>query len=836
MEKEEHIKWFSDIRKSDLNFVGKKAYYLSVLHNAGSLGRNVFVPEGFVILKKDILEFFEKHGIYSAIKNILEEVNFDDILEVERASKQIIELIKKAHFSDKIQEEILEAYETLGMNKDEIEKGSAFEILATSTEPVFVAVRSSDDKNFGESYFNVKLNSSVVSAIKKVLSSFFEPMKLLKYKKNNYSVSEVLGAVLIQKMVQSDKSGEVCLGDDLKVYGLWGMGSGLKQKEIGKDEYFVRRDSKVLEKKIVEKNYAISRDSAGNLRPIKLREEYSSLQVLNESELSELSDVSLRIETLFEKRMKFDFAIENNEIFIVKIEDFNDKFEVKRKNNEEIEEINEVKKEVQPFVLHKEESQTEPVKREVSPPESITKTKIDLIISNRAESENAKYTLLKKAGLIKVEDIFYNRKVSPLSYLENYNMKEYEKLLSSELFEYTKNLEEAWVRLSNFSSDKFLDLDSKFKKEKNPLLGLKGIRFLLKYPELLRKELSAINSLNSKLSSVGVLIPMISSVYELKKVKEIIEKSNFNIKLGVVLETPASIQLVKDFALEKVDYVLFSGNMLSQYLLAMDKKNPELEEFFDLTSPALMYQIEYVIRVCNRNKIPISFYGDSLLENEMVGFLIKNGISSLLTKPLFVNELSKKIISAEEKYIVGTDKEIRQYDFNRERARQKKEIVSFEKMKEARIHEEIDGISKKSPLKEKLNEVSKSQDKDTQKDQKEMQKEITVSEMKLKEIKENIEAIEEEKKEYLKEENNPEKDLIQNEEENNKKEDNSDEELIDEDIIETKLDYPGRENNSSESSLKEKDSTDDFTKELEEEQNKIKVNENEAEDPLGILS
>ena len=234
--------------------------------------------------------------------------------------------------------------------------------------------------------------------------------------------------------------------------------------------------------------------------------------------------------------MKFDFAIENNEIFIVKIEDFNDKFEVKRKNNEEIEEINEVKKEVQPFVLHKEESQTEPVKREVSPPESITKTKIDLIISNRAESENARYTLLKKAGLIKVEDIFYNRKVSPLSYLENYNMKEYEKLLSSELFEYTKNLEEAWVRLSNFSSDKFLDLDSKFKKEKNPLLGLKGIRFLLKYPELLRKELSAINSLNSKLSSVGVLIPMISSVYELKKVKEIIEGNLYPIFTSFALD------------------------------------------------------------------------------------------------------------------------------------------------------------------------------------------------------------------------------------------------------------------------------------------------------------
>jgi len=680
-EKEEFVKWFFEINKSSVGLVGEKASYLCEAYNKKILSKKTSIPEGFVITKTGIDLYFKEKNIPNSIKNILEEVDYSNVAELEKAENQIKDLIMKSDIPEELREEIYSSYDDLGINEIEIGRGSAKDILSNAKESIFVAVRNSYIDESGDSYFNIKGNSNLINAIKKCLISLFTKERLLEEKEKGNDVSETRTAIIIQKMIQCEKSGILYSGDELKVLGIWGLGAGLKEEEIGKDEYTLRRDGRLINTEVNEKKYAITRDSSGSHKVVTLKEGYSFGQVFEEHELRELSDVLLRLEDIFQEKIQFEFGIEENQIYIFKIEKLKEiNFTKKPKEEKVVIKTEEIK----------EETIEKNIKEEILPPESITQTKIELIIGSQKDSENSIQTTLKSAGLVSIEDIIKTRGIHPLAYLENFNTKGYEEVLVSGLTKETTNLDEAWIRLSDFTTKEFKDLDgAKEVNETNPLMGLCGIRFLLSEPELLKRELKAINEIKNSGKEIGVLIPKISSVYELKKVKEFLKNANIELKIGLILETPASIQLIKDFVEEGIDAVVFYSDMLSQYLLAIDKENPLTKEFYDDTSPALMYQIEYVIRVCKRNNIKTSFYGSSLKNKEMVEYLVKKEIDSILVKPEDVKLISSEIKKAEEKYIVGTDKEVRKYEIVKEKERQKKELAEFEKMKETQINEEV---------------------------------------------------------------------------------------------------------------------------------------------------
>lgn len=693
------VLWFSEIDKLTEEAVGEKAYYLAEAYNRKLLSKRTSIPNGFVITKETITDFLEKNGITNAITNITEDINTSNEEELKRAESQIKDLILRSNFEEKITEEINDSYETLGANKVEIERGSAYDILSTSIEPIFVAVRSSNEENEGDSFFNIKGNPGIISAIKKILISIFTKENL----KNKKEITKKTTAIIIQKMIQGDKSGIAISDDKLLIESIWGMGNGLNQKEIEKDQYTIRRDGKILNKILGDKKYAITRDSSGNLRAVTLKEGYSKAPTLDDSEIQELSDMNLRLETIFNKKTNFHFTIEDDEIFIVTINEPKNKTERKEitKKNEVIEEkeiTNTIKKaeEIKKIELeNKPEEKSQQI--QITPIENLTKTKLELFIETKSDNEKGEKTLLKN-GILTLNEIIKERGIHPIGYIQNFNTKGYEEVLTSGLHENANHLKEVWVKLSDFTTKEFKELqEAPDLKEENPMLGLCGIRFLLSNPELLKRELKAIHSLSIK-KQVGILIPKISSVYELKKVKEYIKNLEINIKVGIILETPASIQLIKDFIEEGIDAAIFAGDTLTQYLLAIDKENKPTKEFYDDTNPALMYQLEYVIRVCKRQNIKTGFFGETLNKKEMVEYLVKKHIDSIITKPEIANKIHEEITIAEEKFVEGTDKEPRQYEKNKEKERQQKEIEEFEKIKEEQIKTEILPYTKKEEI------------------------------------------------------------------------------------------------------------------------------------------
>ena len=122
----------------------------------------------------------------------------------------------------------------------------------------------------------------------------------------------------------------------------------------------------------------------------------------------------------------------------------------------------------------------------------------------------------------------------------------YEEIIFKGLEGIAKYFEELWVRTSDIRSDEFENLEgAPEEKEANPMLGMHGIRYGLKNIEIIKSEINALKRISEQNKKVGLLLPQIISVEEVKQVKEILRELDFSHgKIGVMVETPAAVQLI----------------------------------------------------------------------------------------------------------------------------------------------------------------------------------------------------------------------------------------------------------------------------------------------------
>jgi len=128
-----------------------------------------------------------------------------------------------------------------------------------------------------------------------------------------------------------------------------------------------------------------------------------------------------------------------------------------------------------------------------------------------------------------------------------------------------------------------------------------------------------------------------------------------------MIETPASVQLIKELCEEGIEFISFGTNDLTQYILAVDRGNEQVQEFYNEMHPAILPQLEFVIRICKRNHVETSICGQAGSKKEMVKFLVEKGIDSISTNPDAAKEISDYVAELEKEIISGTDEEPRQY-------------------------------------------------------------------------------------------------------------------------------------------------------------------------------
>lgn len=758
------VKWFSELNKDSGKVAGGKGANLGEIYNL-----KVPVPPGFVITAQAYDYFITKSGIKEKIYEILSGIDYEETDELNRATERIRNMITNAEMPKEMSDEIIESYEMMGDDYGEIQQGLAHDILKNAFEPIFVAVRSSAtaedlaDASFAgqqDSYLNVKGNHELLINVKKCFASLFTPRATYYRNKKGFQHEKVSLAVVVQKMVNSDKSGVIFSkdpsykNDDTIVEAVWGLGEGIVSGLITPDTYIVS-DGKIKSKKIADKKKAITRDSAGGKTIVKLKEEKAHAQVLTDHQIIKLAGIAKDLEEHYGKPQDIEFAVENEEIFIVQTRPITT-METRTEKHKEIkgniileglaaspgiaagkvklihslDDLSKIKKgdilvttmtnpdmvvAMQksagivtdeggmtahaaivsremgiPAVVgtqhatHKlkdddmvtvdgytgkvyEGKVAETEQKEVALVTAHTKTCIKTIVDLPTFAERASKTGLKKIGLTRIEGIIAESGKHPEYFLKKGRIDDYEEVIYQGVKGISKYFEEMWVRSSDIRTDEYQHLEGAPKEvEANPMLGLHGIRYSLKKPEILRAELNALKRVSDEGTGIGVLMPQVILLEELQEVKKILREMHAEkMKVGVMIETPAAVQLIKDFCEDGLDFISFGTNDLTQFMLAIDRGNEAVQYLYNEMHPAMKYQLAYVIRVCKRYGVESSICGQAGSNKEMVKFLVENGIDSISVNADKAAEIAEYVSEIENSLVAGTDREPRQYELKK---------------------------------------------------------------------------------------------------------------------------------------------------------------------------
>ncbi len=203
------------------------------------------------------------------------------------------------------------------------------------------------------------------------------------------------------------------------------------------------------------------------------------------------------------------------------------------------------------------------------------------------------------------------------------------------------------------------------KAEENPAMGLRAIRICLKRPEILKTQLRALYRAASY-GRIAIMYPMITSVEEVMEIKAIAKEVSDelteegvpigNPEQGIMIETPAAA-VISDLLAPHVDFFSIGTNDLSQYALAIDRQNADLDEFFNSHHIAVLRMIETTIKNAHSYGKWVGICGELAADLRLTETFLKMGVDELSVSPGKVLPLREKIrnldLSLEDELITG---------------------------------------------------------------------------------------------------------------------------------------------------------------------------------------
>ena len=206
------------------------------------------------------------------------------------------------------------------------------------------------------------------------------------------------------------------------------------------------------------------------------------------------------------------------------------------------------------------------------------------------------------------------------------------------------------IRTLDIGADKQADYFN-IEKEENPALGFRAIRICLERVDMFKTQLRAIYRA-SAFGKAAIMFPMIISVSEIVRIKEIVEEVKAeltqenipfgDVELGIMIETPAAV-IISDQLAQHVEFFSIGTNDLTQYTLAIDRQNQALEPFYNAHHEAVLRMIQMTIENAHAHGAWCGICGELGADMELTEKFVAMGIDELSVSPPFTLELRQKI-------------------------------------------------------------------------------------------------------------------------------------------------------------------------------------------------
>ena len=207
------------------------------------------------------------------------------------------------------------------------------------------------------------------------------------------------------------------------------------------------------------------------------------------------------------------------------------------------------------------------------------------------------------------------------------------------------------IRTLDIGADKQCDYFH-MEHEENPALGCRAIRICLTRPEIFKTQLRALFRA-SVFGRIAIMYPMITSVQEIRQIKKIVEEVKQeltsqgvefgNPEQGIMIETPAAA-IISDNLAKEVDFFSIGTNDLSQYTMAIDRQNPQLDPFFDPYHPAVLRMISMVVENAHKAGIWAGICGELGADQSLTKEFLAMGVDELSVSPGSILPLRKIIL------------------------------------------------------------------------------------------------------------------------------------------------------------------------------------------------
>jgi pyruvate,water dikinase len=310
----QYVQWLNQLDRNSVPIAGGKGANLAEMTRAG-----LPVPTGFVVTVDAWDRFAQEAQLPLRVAQRVEPLDVDDTRALESAAEEIEQWIEDSPIPADVADAVIGAYQELCKREQ--------------TDAEFVAVRSSGtvedaaDTSFAgmfRSYLNVRGQDAVLQNLRHCWASLFTS-RAIAYRARNKVTDSPRVAVIVQKMVNADKSGVIFTldpttgnRDHIVIEAAWGLGELVVQGDVRPDRYVVDKTGlRILERIVNHKDAMLARSVAGDNQRIELDEAKATARVLSDDEVRQLAELAVKDEVHYGVPQDAEFAIAGESVYLV---------------------------------------------------------------------------------------------------------------------------------------------------------------------------------------------------------------------------------------------------------------------------------------------------------------------------------------------------------------------------------------------------------------------------------------------------------------------------------------------------------------------------------------